>query len=195
MNFYDHIQEHQMAMRKIGELKPKIDSIVELLKNVIENKGTIYTCGNGGSASDAMHFTAELVARYEIDRPSIRCVCLNSNVSNITAISNDYSYEKVFEKQLDGVSGPNDALIAWSTSGKSPNIIAALKKCFFNQTPCVLMTGSKTDVPIASRCHSTVIVSSNVTPVIQEIHGIINHVICGDVEEWYAREYCQRTNK
>ena len=177
MRFYEHVQEHQMAMRKIAEIKPKIDSIVELLKNVIQNNGTIYTCGNGGSAADAMHFTAELVARYEIDRPSIRVVCLNCNVSNLTAISNDYSYEKVFEKQLDGVSGPNDALIAWSTSGDSPNIQAVLKKAFFNKTPAVLMTGQKKDLPIASRCHTSVMVHSKVTPVIQELHALINHII------------------
>ena len=122
-----HFTEHVDVQRKTLDLvENNILKISEKLSNALSKNKKIMWCGNGGSATDAMHLSGELVGRFNKDRKSLKSICLSSDTSNLTCISNDYGYEKVFSRQIEGLGDKGDVLICLSTSGKSKNILSAL---------------------------------------------------------------------
>ena len=137
--------------------------------------------GNGGSAADAQHIAAEFVSRFNFDRPGLSSIALTTDTSILTAIGNDYGYEKLFERQLEANAKSGDVFIGISTSGKSPNIINALNVCKKLGVYSISLTGSNEE-SIINNCDLAVEVPSNCTPRIQECHILIGHIICGYVE-------------
>jgi D-sedoheptulose 7-phosphate isomerase len=144
--------------------------------------GKVLLAGNGGSAADAQHIAGELVGRLNYDRPPLAAIALTTDSSVLTAIANDYSYAEVFERQVRGLGRAGDVLIAISTSGRSENILRAIEAAR-DMGLFVIGLSGETGGDMASCCDLCLRVPSTVTSLIQQIHIIAAHVICGIVEE------------
>jgi len=160
------------------EIVKVAEACVKLYK---EGKKTLLA-GNGGSAADAQHFAAELVGRYGFDRPSLPSLALTTDTSNLTAIGNDYGYDKVFSRQLEGMGNEGDLFIGISTSGNSQNIINAFEAAKKKNIITVALVG-RDGGKMANIADYTLIVPSNDTPRIQESHLLIEHMICDIIEK------------
>ncbi len=138
--------------------------------------------GNGGSAADAQHIAAELVGRYGFDRPSIPSLALTTDSSNLTAIGNDYGYDKVFSRQLEGMAQEGDLFIGISTSGNSQNILNAFESAKDRGVITVALVG-RDGGKMAQMADFAIIIPSNATPRIQESHILIGHILCDIIEK------------
>jgi D-sedoheptulose 7-phosphate isomerase len=138
--------------------------------------------GNGGSAADAQHIAAELVGRYGFDRPSISSIALTTDTSNLTAIGNDYGYDKVFSRQVEGVGREGDLFIGISTSGNSQNIVNAFESAKAKGITTVALVG-RDGGKMGQMADYAIIVPSNDTPRIQESHILIGHILCDIIEK------------
>ncbi len=147
----------------------------------LESGGTVYFCGNGGSAADAQHLAAELSGRYLLERPALAAVSLTTNSSALTAIGNDFGFERVFARQLEGLGVAGDVLVAISTSGGSPNVVAAIEVAHQQGLTVIGMTGLKGG-DFAALCDFALITPSDSTPRVQEGHIVMGHVLCELVE-------------
>lgn len=171
-------------LRKISESEEFITSISQASNLIIDSIKTnhcIYIAGNGGSAAHSQHFAAELVSRFNFDRNPLPSIALTTDTSILTAIANDYGYEKLFERQLKGLSKPGDVFIGLTTSGKSRNIIKAFEQAKIMNLLTICICGEngikdlKPDIEIS--------IPSVNTPLIQEMHGIAIHLLCDLVEK------------
>ena len=144
----------------------------------------LMVCGNGGSAADAQHLVAEFVSRLTIDRPALRAVALTTDTSILTAIGNDYSYDNVFERQVEAIGLPGDVLLAISTSGNSKNCVKALKLARTLGIHTIAYTGNNGGA-MASLADINVIIPSDTTMNIQESHLALEHIFCMVVECFY----------
>jgi D-sedoheptulose 7-phosphate isomerase len=138
--------------------------------------------GNGGSAADAQHIAAEIVGRYKQERPAYAAIALTTDTSALTAIGNDYGYDQVFARQVEGLGRPGDVLLAISTSGRSPNILNALAEARARGITTIGFTGAKGHA-MAEFCDLLLVAPSEDTPVIQQIHLATAHGICAEVEQ------------
>jgi D-sedoheptulose 7-phosphate isomerase len=143
--------------------------------------------GNGGSAADAQHIAAEIVGRYKQDRPAYAAMALTTDTSALTAVANDYGFEQVFARQVEGLGRRGDVLLALSTSGRSPNILAALHAARERGLVTVGFTGSKGEA-LRSLCDHLLVAPSDDTPVVQQIHLVVAHGICDEIEQTLVRE-------
>ena len=162
-----------------------LDKIVEVAQKCVDlyrgDKKTILA-GNGGSAADAQHIAAELVGRYGFDRPSLPSLALTTDTSNLTAIGNDYGYDQVFSRQLEGMGQSGDIFIGISTSGNSVNIIKAFESAKNKGIITVALTG-RDGGKMAEIADFALIVPSHATPRIQEAHILIGHILCDIIEK------------
>jgi D-sedoheptulose 7-phosphate isomerase len=165
------------AARKIA------DVIIEALR--AGNK--LLIIGNGGSAADAQHIAAEVVGRYKQDRPAYAAIALTTDTSALTAIANDYGFEQVFARQVAGLGRRGDVLLALSTSGRSPNILSALRTAREHGLVTIGFTGSKGEA-LGAICDHLVVAPSDDTAVIQQIHLALAHGICDAVEQALMRK-------
>lgn len=159
----------------------RIDEGVNALVSAARAGAPILVCGNGGSASDAMHITGELVGRFLKERQAINCLCLSSNPAILTAWSNDYSYETVFSRQVEAHGSAGGAIIGLSTSGNSPNVIAAFRAARAIGMTTVGFTG-EAGGKMAEVTDILVDVPSKSTPLIQQVHICLYHYLCQQVE-------------
>lgn len=143
--------------------------------------GKILLAGNGGSAADAQHIAGEFVSRFAFDRPGLPAIALTTDTSILTAIGNDYGYEKLFARQVQAHGQKGDVFIGYSTSGKSPNILMAMKEARERGLITVGLTGNRGG-PMLELCDHLLEVPSSQTPKIQEGHLVMGHIICGLVE-------------
>ena len=153
-----------------------------LISRVFRKKKKLLVCGNGGSASDAQHFAAELVGRFKKNRISLPALALNTDTSAITAIANDYNYETIFSRQIEGIGAKGDVLLVISTSGNSKNIVKAVRTAKKKELITVGLTG-KNYSKVASECDYCIAVPSKETSHIQELHIIILHLLCILIEK------------
>ena len=158
-------------------LLPEIQKAGELFLDVIKNKGKILTCGNGGSAADAQHFAAEWVCRYKDDRRPLPAIALTVDTSALTAIGNDYGFDYVFSRQVEALGNPGDMLVAFTTSGRSKNILTAIEIAKKKNLKTILLTGKKGE-SLKNSVDVAIIVPSEETARIQEIHSIVYHIWC-----------------
>lgn len=147
----------------------------------LKNKGKILLAGNGGSAADAQHIAGELVSRFAFDRPGLPAIALTTDTSIMTAIGNDYGYDKLFARQIQAHGQQGDVFIAYSTSGKSPNVLKALEEARSSGLICIGMTGNNTG-KMHELCDHLLQVPSVDTPKIQEGHLVLGHILCGLIE-------------
>ena len=149
---------------------------------VYQRGNKILIAGNGGSAADAQHMAAELSGRFNFDRPGIPAIALTANSSAITAIANDYGYEKVFSRQTQAYGQPGDLLVGISTSGNSPNVLMAIEQCQLQEMETIGLTGAAGG-KMAAACDVCIQVPSESTPRVQECHILVVHMLCAAVEE------------
>lgn len=157
------------------------EAIKEICSQILDGK-KLLVCGNGGSASDALHIAGELMGRFKKERKSIPCIALNSSNVNITAISNDYGFQHVFSRQIEGLMDKGDVLLGITTSGNSDNIVFAVEQVKKMGGKSIVLTGKDGGKvrKIADRC---IIVPCDDTARIQEIHIILGHILCEIIED------------
>lgn len=163
------------------KLQEEIESIVLAIVKCLKSKGKLLLAGNGGSAADAQHIAGEFVSRFAFDRPGLSAVALTVDTSILTAIGNDYGYEKLFSRQVQAIGNAGDIFIGYSTSGKSPNILLAFEEAKAKGLLCIGLTGNRGG-PMRDLCDHLLEVPSDSTPKIQEGHLVLGHIICGLVE-------------
>ncbi len=174
----------ERSARAISGLREHAALIVEVCAKVrarLRAGGRVYTCGNGGSAAEAMHLTEELIGRYRYSRAPYAAVCLNADPTALTCIANDFGFDQVFARQVEALCGPDDILIVFSTSGNSPNIVNALQAARRRGAATIGLLG-KGGGPCAQLCESALVVASEHTENIQEAHQVILHLILEAVE-------------
>jgi D-sedoheptulose 7-phosphate isomerase len=171
----------ERILRDLGLIQT-VAAVGEELRRSLRNGGKIFFFGNGGSAADAQHLAAELVGRFDRERRALPAIALTANTSTLTAIGNDYSYDRVFVRQLEALSTPGDIAVGISTSGKSPNVVNAVRSAREAGVTTVGMTGLSGG-ELASLAHFCIRIPSERTPRIQEAHILIGHILCELVEE------------
>jgi|ERR1035437_297847 D-sedoheptulose 7-phosphate isomerase len=187
----NQIKESIIIRQKIlnnSELLSKIENSALMISNAYKSGFKTLIAGNGGSAADAQHMAGEFVSRFNFDRPGLPSLALTTNTSVMTAIGNDYSYDKVFARQIEAQGVHGDIFIGISTSGNSKNILEGIRKCIEKKIFIIGITG-ETGGEMAKLCNICIQVPSQDTPRIQEVHLFIEHTICGIVEENLFREY------
>ena len=178
-----HFKEHFEVHRKTLEiLEKKIISISELICDSLSDKKKLIWCGNGGSAADAMHLSGEFIGRYIKNRKALKSICISSDSSSLTCISNDFGYENVFSRQVEGIGEKGDILICLSTSGNSQNIISALNAANELNLNTIAFLG-KNGGKCKGISKQELIIPSETTARIQEMHILIGHAICDIVEK------------
>jgi len=166
----------------LAECSDSIADMIELLIETVDRGGKILLCGNGGSAADAQHIEAELVARLKTERRAIPAIALTTNTSTLTALANDYDFSRIFVRQVEAFGAAGDVLIGISTSGNSQNVIAALKYAAQKGLKTVALTGGDGGAMTAIAGLSVVVPSKN-TQRIQECHIAIAHIVCDLLEQ------------
>lgn len=162
-------------------LRAAVARAAELCVGCLRAGGKVLFAGNGGSAADAQHMAGEFVSRFAYDRPGLAAVALTTDTSILTAIGNDYGYEKLFARQVQALGRAGDVLVAYSTSGRSPNILRALEAARAGGVTTVGFTGNRGG-PMPELCDVLLAVPSADTPKIQEGHLVLGHILCGLVE-------------
>lgn len=178
----DQLNESAEVKIKLGkENADTIVKIAELLTSSLRDGHKVLFCGNGGSAADAQHLAAELLGKFKMHRKALPSIALNVNTSVLTAIANDYEYDMVFERSVEGLGNPGDVLIGISTSGRSRNVIRAIEKAREMGLKTVAFVGSEPG-PMGTASDICLTVPSKDTPRIQESHITVGHIVCGLVE-------------
>lgn len=183
--FFRRLEEHTSIFKKLAsdqELTVTVMEIGDKIISILEKGGGIYLCGNGGSAADAQHIATEFISRFYKERPGLNAEALSVNTSTLTAIGNDYSFERVFARQLEAKAKVGDMVIGISTSGTSRNVLEALRYADKNGLISVLMMGGFEDPELDGVADYVIKVPSLITPRIQEAHIFIGHVIAEYVE-------------
>jgi len=179
--FQQRIRTHTQVIEALADSAGIVQKICNLLIDTFKAGGRVWLAGNGGSAADAQHVAAELVVRLFHDRRCLPAVALPAGGAVGTAIGNDYSYEEVFSRQLEGLLQPGDVVWLFSTSGRSANIVKAAEVARRKGCPVVAFTGPK-DSPLAERATLTLRGPGETTDLIQEAHEVAYHFICEHVE-------------
>ncbi len=165
--------------------------IAAVIVAALRSGNKVLLVGNGGSAADAQHIAAELVGRYKQERPAWAAIALTTDTSALTAIGNDYGFERVFARQVEGLGARGDVLLALSTSGRSPNILAALRTGRARGLVTVGFTGTRGEAMRAD-CDHLLVAPSDDTPIVQQIHLAVAHGICDEVEQAFGREAAKK---
>jgi D-sedoheptulose 7-phosphate isomerase len=174
----------QVKLRAMEVLATPLADAANLMAACLENDGKILACGNGGSAGDAQHFSAELLNRFERERQPLSAIALTTDSSTLTSIANDYSYNEVFSKQVFGLGRPGDVLLAISTSGNSPNVLEAIRVAQERRMVVVALTG-KQGGEMSGMLRDEDIhlcVPADSTARIQEVHLVCLHCICDAID-------------
>ncbi len=189
MDLKTRIQRHfadsaQLKLETAELLAEPIQRAGELMVSSLMNEGKILACGNGGSAADAQHFSAELLNRFEMERPGLAGIALTTDTSTITSIGNDYDFNQIFSKQVRALGHGGDVLLAISTSGNSANVIAAITAAHEKQMTVVALTG-RDGGKIGGMLRAAdvhICVPSQVTARIQEVHILCLHCLCDAID-------------
>src|SRR5262245_44574454 len=168
------LRDSVVSMRKIESCAPAVAAAAEAAITCLQNGGTLFFCGNGGSAADAQHLAAELSGRYLVERRPLSATALTTNSSAVTAIGNDYGYDQVFSRQLEGAGRAGDVLVAITTSGGSRNVLRAIRTARKLGMTVIGMTGVKGSA-FAKTCDYALVTPSPSTPRIQEGHIAMGH--------------------
>lgn len=170
-----------------GEIAAQVEAIVGACVEALRSERKILFAGNGGSAADAQHLAGELVGRLAFDRPGLAAFALTTDTSVLTAIGNDYGYDRVFSRQIDGVGRSGDVFFGISTSGRSANVLDALRECRRKGIVTVGLTGQGGG-DLVALCDHCIRIPATETPKIQEGHIVVGHIICALIErEMFGR--------
>ena len=179
---HTNFSEHLNVFNELHKLDKAIEGVAKLMINSLQQNKTIFWCGNGGSASDAQHLTGELIGRFKGDRRPLKSVSLNADSAVMTCIVNDYGYEHIFSRQIQALGTKGDILVGISTSGASDNVNNAFKVAKDKELHTVGLLGKGGGEALKLVDHS-IIIPSQSTARIQEMHITIGHIICELIEE------------
>jgi D-sedoheptulose 7-phosphate isomerase len=185
-----HLQSSLAALQRATRDAALLDvarNIAAAIVAALRSGNKLLIVGNGGSAADAQHIAAEIIGRYKQDRLGYAALALTTDTSALTSIANDYGFEQVFARQVEGLGRRGDVLLALSTSGKSPNILAALRLARERGLVTIGFTGTKGE-NLRALCDHLLVAPSDDTPVVQQIHLAVAHGICDEVEQTMMRE-------
>jgi D-sedoheptulose 7-phosphate isomerase len=180
--FEDSVQTTRSVM---DELAPIITDAAVLMTQALVAGRKIMACGNGGSAADSQHFTAELINRFERERPPLAAVALTTDTSTLTSIGNDYHFDDVFSKQVRAFGQPGDVLLAITTSGNSRNVLRAIEAAHERDIACIMLTGrdgGQVNALVGAN-DEHICVRAKSTARIQEVHGIVIHCLCDLIDQ------------
>jgi D-sedoheptulose 7-phosphate isomerase len=186
VRIHKHFEESaQTKLQSKDELTVPIMETVRIMVKALNADGKVLCCGNGGSAADSQHFAAELINRFEMERPGLAAIALTTDSSVLTSIANDYDYNQIFSKQVRALGRTNDVLLAISTSGNSVNVVAAITAAHERNMRVVALTGrngGKMGAMLkAGDVH--ICVPSPITARIQEVHLLVLHCICDGIDQ------------
>jgi D-sedoheptulose 7-phosphate isomerase len=181
------LAEHVSVAEATAGATEQVRSVGSLLCETFARGGVVYTLGNGGSAADAQHLTGELIGHYKRDRRPLPSVTLSTDPSVLTCIGNDYSYDSVFARQVEALVRPGDVVAAFTTSGRSANVVSALAAARAKGATTLLFGGGDGG-PAREHADHTLLVGSQATARIQEMHTLMLHVISEMVDAWAAGE-------
>ncbi len=174
----DYLNENISVLSQISKIEDKYLELKNLVINCFNNGHKLLFAGNGGSASDANHIACEFVSRFKLERNSLPAIALSSNEALLTAIPNDYSFDCVFSRQLEGLGNEGDIFIGITTSGKSKNVLKCFEVAKKKNIKTVLITGNN----ITYDCDCIINIPSNDTSIIQNVYMVLFHMLCHDVE-------------
>lgn len=179
------LDESSKLKQDLKRLSTEILGLAEDMYTCLKQNGKVFLCGNGGSAADSQHIAAELVGMFLRDRKALPGIALTVNPSVVTAVSNDWSFDDVFARQVQALMSKDDLLICLSAGGNSPNVLRAVEeaKKIGAHTVALLGKGGGRAATLVDRA---LVVPSNITPRIQEAHITIGHIVCGLVEDWFV---------
>jgi D-sedoheptulose 7-phosphate isomerase len=183
----EQLGEHIRTAHGVEALLPAARTVGALLCALYERGGVLYTLGNGGSAADAQHLCGEMIGRYKRERRPLAAVTLSTDPTAMTCIANDYSYADVFSRQLEALVRPGDVVAAFTTSGRSPNVVDALRTARERGATTVLFGGG-TGGPASEHADHRLLVPSTETARIQEMHTFLLHAVSELVDAWAAGE-------
>lgn len=190
MDLTEHIAEHFNASAQLKSecafsLAPQIAAAVELLSQSLLSDGKILSCGNGGSAADAQHFSSELINRFEMERPGLAAIALTTDSSALTSIANDYDFSVIFSKQVTALGHSGDVLLAISTSGNSRNVVEAVAAAQQRDMRVVALTGNSGGLmsELLTEDDVLICVPSASTARIQEVHLLVIHCLCDGIDK------------
>lgn len=182
----DAVAEHLALVERIGELLPEVAAVARRLIEVYDGGGRLFTFGNGGSACEAQHLAEELIARYRRERRPLAATSLSADASVLTCIGNDYGFEQVFSRQVEGLVREGDMVAAFSTSGRSENVVRGLAAARECRATTVLFGGGEGG-PASDHVDHSLVVPSKDTARIQELHVLLVHLIIDQVDAWAAQ--------
>lgn len=177
------LSEHRRVFEATALMlgRPFVETL-DILERAVRGGGKLLLFGNGGSAADAQHIAAELIVRYQADRAAISAIALTTDTSTLTACANDMGFDALFERQIEALGRKGDAAVAISTSGNSANVLRGLDRARSMGLKTVGLTGG-TGGKMRSACDAVIVVPSTVTARIQELHGLIGHMLCKALEQ------------
>jgi D-sedoheptulose 7-phosphate isomerase len=181
----DAFADAAAAVAALPAVAEDVERAARLMADALRAGRTLLFCGNGGSAADAQHLAAEFMGRYMRERAPLPALSLTVDTSALTAIGNDYGFDRVFARQLSGIARPGDVLVAISTSGRSRNVVEAIAAARERGVAVVGLTG-RSGGDMAGLCDVCIKVPSDATPRIQELHIVVGHVLCELVEDAFA---------
>ncbi len=178
------LDDHAAALKAVGDtLLPKVEAVARAICDALAAGRRLYTMGNGGSAADALHFAEELLGRYRRDRRPLPAQSFVADPTGLTCISNDFGWEHVFARQVDGLVQPGDIVVGISTSGNSPNVVRALQSARNKKAVTVGFTGA-TGGHCAPLADHLLNVPAAATARIQEMHILMIHMLCERIDDW-----------
>lgn len=183
MNYESLIAEHLQTVQDMqNECMEAITAFAEACRKTIASGNTVYLMGNGGSACDCQHFAAELIGRFQKERQAMAAVALTTDTSILTALANDYSFDIIFSRQIEGLVRPGDLVVGLSTSGSSANVLKGFAAAKARGAATVGLTG-RSGGKMKDACDICICIPSDVTARIQEAHLLVEHLVCQRIEE------------
>lgn len=173
--FEEHLEVTNAVMQ--SDILEQVERVATAIKAALANGKKVLFCGNGGSAADSQHLAAEFVGRFQKERQGLPAIALTVDTSILTAVGNDYGFDKVFVRQVEALGNEGDVLVGISTSGTSPNVLAAVELAKAKGMYCVGMTASN-GAKLAELCDECIAVPAKVTARAQEMHILIGHILC-----------------
>jgi D-sedoheptulose 7-phosphate isomerase len=183
----EQLNDHVALAERVGDLLPELTKVADRLIECYAAGGRLFTFGNGGSAADAQHLAGEMIGRYRRDRRPLPAVALTVDPSVLTCIANDYGYDEVFARQVEGFVAPRDVVVAFSTSGRSANVVRGLAEARRRGATTVYFGGSGGG-PAVDHADHALVVDSSVTARVQEMHLLLLHLLSEQVDRWAAGE-------
>ncbi len=180
--FSRNLAEHLALFQSLGELNDRVGQAGWLASRTLQAGGKLLFCGNGGSAADSQHLAAELTGRFILDRKPLAALALSTDTSALTCIANDYSFDEVFARQVQGLGRAGDVLVGISTSGNSRNVIRAVEEAKALGMSVIGLLG-RDGGALRALCDVPIVVPSPTTARIQEAHILIGHTLCGLIEQ------------